>query len=69
MSGEPSQFEVEVALVLTSAMQIGITAWNDPTVQAMTKEGKAEFMAGLTRAFSSQIVRLAEQKFGTKNSS
>jgi len=69
MSSEARSFETEVALVVVSAMQIGIAVWDDATVKAMSHHARAEFMANITRPFAEQILDLVAQKYDTKSSS
>lgn len=69
MSSEAKTFEMEVALVVASAMQIGIAVWGDATVKALSDHARSEFMANITRPFAEQILELVEQKYGTKSSS
>lgn len=68
MSSEVKTFETEVALVVASAMQIGIAAWSDSTVQSMSHHARAEFMTNITKPFAFQILKLVEQEFDKRNS-
>ena len=69
MKDQDVTWEMSFSLIVAAAMKMAIVLWDSKEVQSMTKEGRAELMASVTKSYADTMIAEAKRHFGDTSSS
>ena len=65
---EPEQWEQEIAMIITKAMQAGIATWKSDPFNALPDKAQIEVMVALTKMFARDVSKVVRPLLGPKSS-
>lgn len=67
-ASEPEQWEQEIAMIITKAMQAGIMTWKNDKFKELPDAAQIEVMVAMTKQFAERVSKIVRPLLGPKSS-